>query len=264
MAVVPFAKWLPVPNHSGNMSAHNGLILHVQAGNGSCYGLFSNPSYEASSTFWVGKDGTLEQYVDTDQIAWAQASGNGVFNSVETEGVPTEPLTDAQVQTLGQLYKWGMDTYGWPAQLTDDPNGAGFGWHGMGGAAWGGHTGCPGDLRKAQRQAILDIAIGGTPAPTPTPSIAGDEEMAAAVYADKGLTHVWWVDNTGVLHHKYQTVDAGLWGEDANQPGGFLPNATPVVTVTDKFTHVYVRGSGNGLQHLFQKVGTTTWGQEKV
>jgi len=261
MAIVPFAKWLPVPNHSGAMSAHNGLVLHVQAGNGSCYGLFSNPSYEASATFWVGKDGTLEQYVDTDQIAWAQMSGNGTWNSVETEGVPTEPLTDAQIATLAKLYQWGMDTYRWPKITTEDVNGRGFGWHGMGGADWGGHTGCPGDLRKAQRQAILN-ATGGTPAPVST--ISGDEEMASAVYTDKGYTHVFWVDNAGTLHHKFQTIDSGPWGEDANKPSGFLPNATPVVVMTDKFTHVYVRGNDNNLQHLFQKIGTTTWGQEKV
>ena len=39
--------------------------------------------------------------------------------------------------------------------LADKPGQGGFGWHGMGGAAWGNHPGCPGDLRKAQRPLIL-------------------------------------------------------------------------------------------------------------
>lgn len=169
MSIVPFANWRPVPSHSGAMSAHLGLVLHVQVGNGSCYGEFSNPNNDASSTWWVSKTGVLEQYVDSDEAAWTEAAGNFTWDSVETEGEPTEALTDAQINTLARLYEWGVQTYGWPLALTDDVNGRGFGWHGMGGVAWGGHYGCPGDLRKAQRPAIL-AAAGGQPTPTPTPT----------------------------------------------------------------------------------------------
>jgi hypothetical protein len=68
---------------------------------------------------------------------------------------------------LARLYKWGHDTYGWPYSLAEAPGQRGFGWHGMGGGAWGGHTGCPGDLRKNRRQAILTQAQGSAPAPKP-------------------------------------------------------------------------------------------------
>lgn len=108
-----------------------------------------------------------------------------------------------------------------------------------------------------------------TPTPTPTPHIAGDEEMAAATYQENNMTHVIWVDNTGTLHHKFQGIDGPLsptqaWGEDAFKPGGLLPNATPVVKVTPKFTHVYVRGAQNGLKHFFQQIGSTNWNTEQV
>jgi peptidoglycan hydrolase-like protein with peptidoglycan-binding domain len=167
VTVCPLAAWKPVGNHGGSMSAHLGLVLHVQQGNNSLAGWFNNPSADASSTFWVAKSGTLEQYVDADVTAWAQGSGNSTYNSVETEGYDTEPLTSAQEATLASLYQWGAQAYGWPNALAETPGVAGFGWHGMGGSSWGGHTGCPGDLRNPRRAPILAVAFGGSPAPTP-------------------------------------------------------------------------------------------------
>lgn len=169
MTICPFAAWKPVRGHGGTMANHLGLVLHVQQGNGSLAGWFNNPQAGASSTWWVSKSGVLEQYVDAALSAWAQASGNSTYNSVETEGYTTEPLTPAAEATLAKLYKWGHDTYGWPYALSDQVGVRGFAWHGMGGGSWGGHTGCPGDLRKNRRQAILTAAQGGAPAPTPTP-----------------------------------------------------------------------------------------------
>ena len=151
----PGAVWKPVPSHSGAMNAHTGLVLHVQQGDNSPYGWFSVPEHKASSHWWVAKDGTLEQYVDSDDTAWAQAAGNGTWNSVETEGYDAEPLTTAQVQTLAHLYAWGHKVYAWPLVVSESVTTAGFGWHGMGGLSWGGHLGCPGDIRKAQRATIL-------------------------------------------------------------------------------------------------------------
>ncbi len=133
MTICPLAAWRPVQNHGGNMAAHLGLILHVQEGLGSLQGWFNNPNSQVSSTFWVAKGGALEQYVDADWNAWAQAAGNGQYNSAETEGFHGEALTDAQIQTLAKLYAWGQHVYGWPLQLADSPGQAGFGWHGMGG-----------------------------------------------------------------------------------------------------------------------------------
>jgi len=151
-----FGTYLPVPNHGGPMSAHLGLVLHVQEGNGGLQGWFSNPESDASSTWWVSKTGEIQNYVDTELQAWAQGAGNATYNSVETEGFTNEPLTTAQISGLAQIYAWGMSVYHWPATLSEAPGAAGFGWHGMGGMAWGNHPGCPGDIRRAQRQLVLD------------------------------------------------------------------------------------------------------------
>lgn len=148
-----FGTYRPVKNHGLTMSKHLGLILHVQQGNGSCFGTF-NGSEEKSSTWWVSKTGTIEQYVDADRIAWAQAAGNRTYNSVETEGFETEPLTDAQLNALAEIYVWGHHQYNWPVLLADVPGQSGFGYHAMGGAAWGNHP-CPGDHRRGQRIEVL-------------------------------------------------------------------------------------------------------------
>lgn len=159
--LAPGATLRPVANTAGDrMAAQLGLILHVQEGNGlaGLLATFNNPAAQASATWWVGKDGTLVQLADDPHIRmWAQGSGNSSYCSVETEGYTTEPLTDAQVATLGRLYAWGHAELGWPMQLAEAPGQAGLGTHAMGGAAWGGHP-CPGPIRIGQRPAILAAA----------------------------------------------------------------------------------------------------------
>jgi hypothetical protein len=149
------------------MSAHLGLVLHVQQGNNSPYGWFAGGSggNGVSSTWWVGKAGQIEQYVDSALTAYAQGAGNPTYNSVETEGFDYEALTPAQISGVAQIYAWGMRTYAWPAELADAPGNQGLGTHGMGGAAWGNHPGCPGAIRASQRQLILDEVA---PAPIST------------------------------------------------------------------------------------------------
>lgn len=159
----PFALQEPLDpsdgaDYGGTLATSRGLVLHVQVGGGDLRSYFDQPGVQASSHWWVGKLGRLVQYLPADRQSWAQAAGNSGWHSVETEGQPSEPLTDAQVATLGRLYAWGHAAWGWPLHLTDTTTGTGLGWHGMGGAAWGGHTGCPGDIRKAQRAAILAAA----------------------------------------------------------------------------------------------------------
>lgn len=171
MGVFSGALWKPVGNHSGKMSGHLGLIMHSQEGEGSLAGYFNENSSQVSSTFWAGKDSTLEQYVDTDYTAWAQAEGNGTYNSIEFEGYTTEALTEGQIQAAAKVYRYLHDEHGVPFSTTDTPGQGGLGWHGMGGAAWGNHPGCPGDLRKSARGQILQIAQGAVIAPVrPSPS----------------------------------------------------------------------------------------------
>ncbi len=220
--LVPFATYEPVPSHSGPMSAHLGPVLHVQVGDGDCYGEFSNPANQASSTWWVSKAGELVQYVDSDLAAWTQAAGNFTWNGVETEGYPTEPLTGPQILTLARLYVWGHQVYGWPLSESEDPLVPGFGWHGMGGVAWGNHPGCPGDLRKPQRGAILYLAslalnpvTQGAPTMFTTDPVSGlaiATDADGALYVTPGVQDL--VVQNLVNHPQWQAGEAESAGQN--------------------------------------------------
>lgn len=179
-AIVPFATLELLPDHprgdgqtwmGGALTASRGVVFHVNAGNGDPYNWWTNPADPnvASAHLQIMKSGELRQYVPLDRIAWAEVDGNGSWHSVETEGFPTELLTDAQFATFARLLAWGHTSgWGWPLQVCDDPSGTGLGTHQMGGAAWGGHA-CPGPVRAAQRPALLAAAqqiAAGQPGPT--------------------------------------------------------------------------------------------------
>jgi hypothetical protein len=139
-----------------------GVVFHIMgASMAAADGWFHNPASQVSAHFGIGQDGRLVQWVDTSDRAWHAGAANRHWIGVETEGSGGQ-LADAGVTTFGRLYAWLAAQYHLPFAPTDDPvNGAGLGWHGMGGDAWGGHPYCPGDARKNQRQRILDIAQGG-------------------------------------------------------------------------------------------------------
>lgn len=154
----PARRQLLAHDHGGALTSSRGLVLHVQQGDHSPYGWFDRPDVDASSHWWVAKDGQVVEMVPAKVVAWAQAAGNSSWHSVETEGFPGEALTPAQLTALGHLYAWGRVEWGWALQQADSPSGFGLGTHSMGGTAWGGHA-CPGPIRAGQRADILRLAI---------------------------------------------------------------------------------------------------------
>ena len=186
MSHYPGSTSRPVPSHGGPASSHMGLVVHITTNDFDPYGFFSNPANQASSNYWVAADGAVSEYVDPDLSAWAQANGNGSFVSVETSGKTGTPMTDAQVTAVAALYAWGHATYGWPLQLTSSPSTPGLGWHGMGGAAWGGHPDCPGDARRAQLPLVLARAI--NPAVTPGDDMDANQAKQLSELHDALLT----------------------------------------------------------------------------
>lgn len=172
MALMPGVTFIgPTPNmRVDGMVEVRGLVLHIQEGTeAGSEAWFKNPASQASSHFLNPKTGGLRQLVDTKDRAWAEADGNSHWVSVENEGWAGDELTASQLENAAHLLAWLHTRYAVPLQSTDDVNGKGLGWHGMGGAAWGGHTGCPGDPIKAQRGAIIATAaaiLGGATKPT--------------------------------------------------------------------------------------------------
>lgn len=198
----PFAEWRgPVPGRTpGGMGAVVGAVFHIMGASMSAAdGWFHNSSSRVSAHFGIGNDGRLVQWVDTADRAWHAGAANSHWIGVETEG-SGGPLSDAGIATFARLYLWLHEQYGIPFGITDDPNsGHGLGWHGMGGAAWGGHDYCPGPERRAQRARVIQIASGQQPAPQP----AFPQEDDVSVFittAGEGIfvangPHARWVRN---------------------------------------------------------------------
>ncbi len=181
MAICPFAHWRgPVPNRSvkGMQRPIRGLILHIEEGSEiGTDAWFHQDEAQASAHFGNPKNGQLDQWVDTDDKAWAEVSGNPYWISLENEGNSGQSLTENQLENAAQLLAWLHSTEGIPLQISDNPNVPGLGWHGMGGDDWGGHFDCPGEPIKAQRpqiiaraQQILNDTSDSKHAPQPLPS----------------------------------------------------------------------------------------------
>ncbi|MBD0734106.1 LysM peptidoglycan-binding domain-containing protein [Streptomyces sp. CBMA29] len=190
MAIMPGATVRLVPNCTkGGQESVQGVILHIMQGtlDGSD-SWFRNPISQASAHFGVGKTGTIYQWVDTQDRAWAQAAGNRTWLSVEHEGYAGTALTAAQLAATAKIIAWAQGLYKFPLQSTDSVTGKGIGWHGMGGAAWGGHTGCPGDPITAQRPAIIAAAKDILTPPTNSSYTVKKGDTLSSVAQDHGVT----------------------------------------------------------------------------
>lgn len=215
MALYPGAVQRPVAAHGGHIGTILGTVIHVTAGEGDPYNEFANPNNQVSSHFGIGNgqggmaDGLVEQYVDTANTSWAQAAGNSTYLSVETEGVPTEALTQAQIESFGKLMAWMYQAHGVPLVLTDSVGTRGLITHGDGGAAWGGHTGCPGSLRAAQRQDILNVAIATLFHPGPIPT-APPKEGNMTTNSDGSIVYAAGT-NGHMLQFSRSSTDPAGW-----------------------------------------------------
>jgi hypothetical protein len=151
----------PNRHDSGFAAKASGMVQHTEAGfRLGTFETFMNPATQVSAFFSVGENGTTHQYLPVGRgfVAFAQAAGNSHYYSCECEDKlhPGTPMTDIQVTTVAQIYNALAEHDGFEYAITDDPhNGNGLITHGDGGAAWGGHFDCPGNVRKAQRPEIL-------------------------------------------------------------------------------------------------------------
>lgn len=182
MAIFDCATWRPVVNHGGAMSAEWGVVMHQQVGYGSLFSYFNNPATQVSAHFWVSQSGVIEQYVDSEVVAWHGIVLNPNYCGIEFEGMPTDAITQAQIVSGGLILAEGNRRHGWPFQLANANGQRGFGFHRMAVA-----TSCPSDLRLSARPAILASAQG---------PIKG-EPMASDLWG--------YVDSTGRPHVFYQS-----------------------------------------------------------
>lgn len=215
MARYPGAEWRPIDSQylpNRRMSEYNRVNLHVAVSEAaSLWPVFNKPK-AASSHFYVRRNGTTEQYIDTAYQAEADVEGNDATISIETQGgvnsADTEQWTAAQVETLAQIYAWAVKTHGIKLQIASssqrNSTSHGLSWHRLGidgnfpalpdpgagrnqrggGMYWSTSRGklCPGRGKilqvpeiLARARAILNYTP--APAPAPVPTLPEEEEM---------------------------------------------------------------------------------------
>jgi len=197
MAIMPHALTdRIVAGYTTPMERYDGVVLHVAVSE-SAY-----PSYAPGTVahFYVRKDGTICQQIDTRYRAGTAYMGNRRLIGVETQGglrsPNSEPWTDAQLDALARLCAWAHATHGIPltAMPNSLPTSRGIGPHRLGidgnfshvhpgrvagGEVWSRSLGkiCPGDVKIAQipeiitrARAIAGEAANVTPTPKPQPA----------------------------------------------------------------------------------------------
>ena len=171
MALHPRAKRLYLPeNDTQPRITPRLVVVHSQAGTGSLRGFFGGSS-SLESTFWIGLDGTIEQYVDSSVRADANYLANGWSGSIETENHrehvnrgswDDDPWTPAQVASITDVLDWYARTHRVPRRLANAWDGSGFGWH-IQYRQW--HKpakACPGRRRIEQFKQIIIPALAGS------------------------------------------------------------------------------------------------------
>jgi len=153
----------PCVNGSWGSGAMMGVLMHTEDGSESgTVAWFNNPAAQASAHFAIGTDGAIHQFgpIGKSWEAWHAAGANAAWYGIEHEddGNPGSPLTAAQVTASARLVECLSAFAGFPLQVSDSPSVKGYGIHSMGGQEWGGHLQCPGDVRAAQRRAIIALA----------------------------------------------------------------------------------------------------------
>jgi hypothetical protein len=149
-----------------------GLVVHVTDGAltlGSLFGFFNMKQQKlrngsptkSSAHFGVAKDGTIWQFVDTDHQAFAQRAGAASWISVENCGIIGQALTDAQIESVGNILFWLNTVYpSIPVRLAKSIGETGLAFHSLD-PSWSRDNRCPGKKVIAQLPRIIDFATAG-------------------------------------------------------------------------------------------------------
>lgn len=219
MSRYPAATWRPVTRYqSGSLHVAmtpRRLIFHTAVSNATpSMHSFFNVSGRATPHFYVGRDGEVEQYIDTDFRGSANLDGNWNCIGVETwDGFgagwsgsnPGPHFTDKQKEALARLAVWCAKEHRIPlrALRTSRRLASGIGWHRLGidgnfpddwplygrkpfGEHWSSSAGkiCPTDNRihdslEIIRRARRIVTGGPAPDPAPEPDKPSNAEHAA-------------------------------------------------------------------------------------
>jgi murein L,D-transpeptidase YcbB/YkuD len=157
-------------NFSTTRNVPKFIVIHVTSGDslGGTDSWFQNPKAQVSAHFCIGKDGQVHQYVDTDQVAYAEMAWNDKSISIEHSGHSGDSLTPAQLASLKGLLTWINMNYKIPLVRTKNGHGfSGIIGHGELGVDGGNHPNCPGKNILKSVETLLGETPPSVPAPTP-------------------------------------------------------------------------------------------------
>lgn len=124
------ALWVGTPNYApGRVTPVEYISLHIMVGTlAGTDATFAVPGAMASSTYGVGGDGSVHQYVRESDTAWAD--GDGVNKSISIEhqgGMDGVPVTAVEVEASARLcadiarrHGWSVLAYGSNVRLHRD------------------------------------------------------------------------------------------------------------------------------------------------
>jgi hypothetical protein len=196
-ARITWNKPWPCRNGEFGSGAMSGVLMHTMDGDlPGTVSWFNNAKAEASAHFGIAQDGSIHQFgpIGKGWIAWHAKGANATWYGIEhaDHRNPALPLTPEQVTASAQLVECLAAFAGFPLAVADSPGGRGYGWHGMGGAAWGNHPDCPGPVRKRQRGAVITAAAairaGRGPAGGPVKWVTAGQLSLADLAAQHGTT----------------------------------------------------------------------------
>lgn len=122
------AVWRGSPNHYQGRNGYtvNHITLHIMVGSlEGTDNVFHRSSYQASSTYGVGTDGTVYQWVDEANGAWCDANMASDCSGISIEhagGIAGIVPTDAEYEASARLCADIARRYGWTT-LWHDPSG---------------------------------------------------------------------------------------------------------------------------------------------
>jgi hypothetical protein len=227
MALYPGAVWrgpIPTSNYAKGRSVpvRGVTIHHMDTILATCDALFRQPGYQRSAHFGTGRDGTVYQWVDTDDVAYhaCYANWSGYLGIENDDNANDDPLTDAQITAIRGIIDW----LGIPKVLMVNMTDPGIGYHGQfpGDCSthWG-QTACPGSM-------VAQLPLLIAPAPTPVPT-KESPDVKMVLYNNTWLQ--FNVDTAGDLIQSTYDANLVLVAQDQVVLGGNRPSSDVTVDV---------------------------------
>lgn len=222
MARYPEAEWLPLPENSTEPRSNpTQVILHSAVSNASSLRpYFGRSDVVVESHFYVRRDGSVEQYIDTDRQADANYQANPRAVSIETwdNGDPDRiTWNDAQLAALARLVRWLASTHAIPLRSCPSWTATGVGYHSQF-PEWSPVVKtCPGLARRPQVPQIIAAAAGSAVLGSRIPDLTTSEEDDMTPEQQATLDNIAWLvgqikPQTDRIAGVQAAVDRTQWG----------------------------------------------------